>query len=217
MCKLNTDSSCEKTLYGNGCWGDSIWKNFIRTWHETQWVAAKSSEDRLACFKVMRCWRAWFGLRTWKVVEGRSGVMGRKTWDDDRVLQHRGLTNQIRFRTWRITLCVVGKPLKVLGSGIPSICVINKKNSVWGKDRHRTFGASLVVQTVESLPAMWSTQFDPWVQEDSLEKETATHSTILAWEIPWTEMTEQLIVSYPLFMSSIKKKFCVDKGLHRDK
>ena len=33
----------------------------------------------------------------------------------------------------------------------------------------------------------------------------ATHSTILAWEIPWTEMTEELILSYPLFMLSIKK------------
>ena len=48
--------------------------------------------------------------------------------------------------------------------------------------------------------------FDPWVREDSLEKEMATHSTILAWEIQWTEMTEQLILSYPLFMLSIKKK-----------
>ena len=65
--------------------------------------------------------------------------------------------SQIRLRTLCIILRVVGKPLEVLGSGIPSICVINKK-SVWGKDRHRTFGASLVVQTVKSLPAMWGTR-----------------------------------------------------------
>ena len=29
--------------------------------------------------------------------------------------------------------------------------------------------------------------FNPWEGEDPLEKEMATHSTILAWEIPWTE------------------------------
>ena len=29
--------------------------------------------------------------------------------------------------------------------------------------------------------------FDPWAEEDPLEKEIATHSSILAWEIPWTE------------------------------
>ena len=40
---------------------------------------------------------------------------------------------------------------------------------------------------VKNLPAMWET----WVQsldwEDPLEKEMATHSSNLAWEIPWTE------------------------------
>ena len=47
--------------------------------------------------------------------------------------------------------------------------------------------ASLVAQTVKPLPAMWET----WVQalswEDPLEKEMATHSSTLAWKIPWTE------------------------------
>ena len=42
---------------------------------------------------------------------------------------------------------------------------------------------------VKNLPAMWET----WVlvrslgQEDPLQKEMATHSSILAWDIPWTE------------------------------
>ena len=48
---------------------------------------------------------------------------------------------------------------------------------------------SLVAQTVKSLPAMQ----DIWVrflgQEDLLEKEMATHSSSLAWRIPWTEAT----------------------------
>ena len=31
------------------------------------------------------------------------------------------------------------------------------------------------------------TRFEPWVREDTLEKEMASHSTMLAWETPWTE------------------------------
>ena len=48
-------------------------------------------------------------------------------------------------------------------------------------------GASLVVQRLKHLPAMEET----WVQslgwDDPLEKEMATHSSTLAWRIPWTE------------------------------
>ena len=46
--------------------------------------------------------------------------------------------------------------------------------------------ASLVAQLVKNLPAMWETwvQFLGW--EYSLEKGKATHSSILAWRIPWT-------------------------------
>ena len=47
--------------------------------------------------------------------------------------------------------------------------------------------ASLVAQKVKNLPAMQKA----WVQslgwEDSMEKEMATHSGLLAWRIPWTE------------------------------
>ena len=43
---------------------------------------------------------------------------------------------------------------------------------------------------VKNLPAVQETQ-ETWVRslgwEDSLEEEMATHSSILAWEIPWTE------------------------------
>ena len=43
-----------------------------------------------------------------------------------------------------------------------------------------------MAQRVKNLPAMWET----WVQslgwEDPLEKEMATHTSILAWRIPWT-------------------------------
>ena len=47
--------------------------------------------------------------------------------------------------------------------------------------------ASLVAQTVKNLPAMQEAQVRSLGREDPLEKETATHSSILAWEIPWTE------------------------------
>ena len=40
---------------------------------------------------------------------------------------------------------------------------------------------------VENLPAMWKTQVQSLSWEDPLEKEIATLSSILAWEIPWTE------------------------------
>ena len=46
---------------------------------------------------------------------------------------------------------------------------------------------NMVTQRLKHLPAMW----EIWVQslgwEDPLEKEMATHSSILAWRIPWTE------------------------------
>ena len=49
------------------------------------------------------------------------------------------------------------------------------------------FGASLVAQMVKHMPAMWETQVRSLGQEDPLEKEMATQSSILTWEIPWTE------------------------------
>ena len=48
-------------------------------------------------------------------------------------------------------------------------------------------GASLVAQMVKNLPAMQETWFQSLGEEDLLEKEMATHSSILAWTIPWTE------------------------------
>ena len=46
---------------------------------------------------------------------------------------------------------------------------------------------SLVAQTIKNLPEMQETWVRSLGQEDPLEKETATHSSILIWEIPWTE------------------------------
>ena len=45
---------------------------------------------------------------------------------------------------------------------------------------------SLVAQMVKDLPALQKTWVQSLGQEDPLEKEMATHSSILAWRIPWT-------------------------------
>ena len=50
-----------------------------------------------------------------------------------------------------------------------------------------SMGASLVAQRLKCLPAMQETWVRSLGWEDPLEKEMATHSSILAWRIPWTE------------------------------
>ena len=47
--------------------------------------------------------------------------------------------------------------------------------------------ASLVAQLVENPPAMWETWVPSLGWEDPLEKGMETHSSILAWRVPWTE------------------------------
>ena len=44
-----------------------------------------------------------------------------------------------------------------------------------------------MAQTVKNLSAIWETQVQSLGQEDPLEEEMATHSSILAWKIPWAE------------------------------
>ena len=48
-------------------------------------------------------------------------------------------------------------------------------------------GASLVAEMVKNVPAVQETQVRPLGREDPREKEMATHSSTLAWEIPWTQ------------------------------
>ena len=47
--------------------------------------------------------------------------------------------------------------------------------------------SSLVAQTIKNLPTMRETRVQSLGGEDPLEKEMATHSSILAWKVPWTE------------------------------
>ena len=51
----------------------------------------------------------------------------------------------------------------------------------------REEGTSLVAHMVKSLPAMQETWVRSLGREDPVKKEMATHSSTLAWKIPWTE------------------------------
>ena len=64
-------------------------------------------------------------------------------------------------------------------------------HSTWGTHSeftlpHNTW-AFLVDQKVKNLPTMWETWVQSLGQEDPLEKGMATHSSILAWRIPWIQ------------------------------
>ena len=90
--------------------------------------------------------------------------------------------------------------------------------------------ASLVAQRLKRLPAMWETWVRSLGREDPLEKEMATHSSILAWRIPWTkelgglqstgrkesDMTERLhITELHRFYFFNKLKICGNPGVEQ--
>ena len=58
--------------------------------------------------------------------------------------------------------------------------------------KRRLARISLVAQMVKHLPTMRETQVQSLGQEDTLEKEMATHSSNLAWKIPWMEEPHRL-------------------------
>ena len=59
-------------------------------------------------------------------------------------------------------------------------------------NQHSCGMTSLVAQTVKHLPTMWETRVRSLGWEDALEKEMATHSSSLAWKIPWMEGPSRL-------------------------
>ena len=79
-----------------------------------------------------------------------------------------------------------------------------------------------MAQLVKNLPAMWET----WVQslswEDPLEKAKATHSTILAWRIPWTKEpgglqsmgSQRVVHDCPTFTNFYYSQLIVNTLLH---
>ena len=87
----------------------------------------------------------------------------------------------------------MAKVKKSLGNDVLSICHFILNGIYWTvSPRHAIFlVASLVVRMGKNLPAVQETQVQSLDQEDPLEGEMATHSSLLAWRIPWTEELER--------------------------
>ena len=79
------------------------------------------------------------------------------------------------------TVCDAIQPSHPLPSSSP---LAKTSHAVWQKKKASIL---LVAQTVKRLPTMRETRVRSLGREDPLEKEMATHSSILAWKIPWTE------------------------------
>ena len=80
--------------------------------------------------------------------------------------------------------CNAGNPGLIPGSGI---------SAGEGKGYALQYSqVSIVAQLVKNLPAVQETWVRSLGQEDPLEKEMATYSNVLAWEIPWTEEPHRL-------------------------
>ena len=66
-------------------------------------------------------------------------------------------------------------------------------SSVFPSSCHEAMGPdSLIAQMVKSLPAVLETRGPSLGREDPLEEEMATHSSILAWKIPWMAKSDRL-------------------------
>ena len=84
------------------------------------------------------------------------------------------------------------------GSQQPYVCtsITDGQNGLGKNDQNshkvQVAKASLVALSVRNLPAILETRVPSRGQEDPLEKEMATKSSILAWEIPWTEEPGEL-------------------------
>ena len=61
----------------------------------------------------------------------------------------------------------------------------------WKQTKHSPMG-EWMAQMVKSLPAIQETQVQSLGWDDPLEKRTATHSSVLAWRVPWTEEPDGL-------------------------
>ena len=79
------------------------------------------------------------------------------------------------------------------GNPLQYSCLENLMDrGAWGAIVKSLNGASLVAQTIKCLPAMQETWVQSLGQEDPQEKEMATHSSIFAWRILWTEESGRL-------------------------
>ena len=80
--------------------------------------------------------------------------------------------------------------VSVMPSNYPVLCrplLLPPKQAMQCCKKKKKASIFLVAQTVKHLPTMRETRVLSLGREDPLEKEMATHSSILAWKIPWTE------------------------------
>ena len=94
-------------------------------------------------------------------------------------LLEKGMTTHSSILSWRI-------PWTEEPGGLQSRGVQRVRHS-WATNTHIHTRACLVAQLVKNPTAMQETQVWFLGREDPLEKEMDTHSSILAWRIPWTE------------------------------
>ena len=98
-------------------------------------------------------------------------------WDGPRYLSHLGTDNSYL----NTAVPTLGISLNMPSRAASQVARRPSQFQLWW------FGASLVAQPVKSLSAMQETQVWSLGLEDHGEKSMATHSSILAWRIPWTE------------------------------
>ena len=90
--------------------------------------------------------------------------------------------NKNKMMNWEIQICSLRRE-----AGLSFYRVFNKLTHLNLGENREFPGKPLVAQTVKRLPTMQETWVQSLGREDPLEKEMATHSSILAWKIPWTE------------------------------
>ena len=101
------------------------------------------------------------------------------------------LPRVISQQSYRMGLISPAMNLTIHMKSLPRIFITDSAAKVFiGCYLHRHH--LLVAQTVKRLPTMRGTQVWALGWEDSLEKEMATHSSTIAWKIPWTEEPRRL-------------------------
>ena len=115
-------------------------------------------------------------------------------------------------RKWKVSLQAYGIPINLpylpISRGCPhssvgkeSACNAGDPGSILGSGKPTGEGigyplqyswASLVAQLVKNPPAMWETWVQPLGWENPLKKGQTTHSSILAWRIPWNVQSMEL-------------------------
>ena len=79
---------------------------------------------------------------------------------------------------------------------------------------HWFYWTSLVAQTVKNTPAMRETWIRSLGWEDPLEKGKATHSSILAWRIPWTEELAKTVCTFKAQDLCWQRTQCIQKWIN---